>query len=181
MFVNGGNISYLKNKCLKSDSILNTRLNLPTIIATALAAIPAALAAEGSGAMTSTFGWIADCLTVGVSDVAHSISYNMFFPVIYGWMNRKHYQKNGHFDFYGLFYALVFQMLPAGWITATLLFHVPRNILQFYLIKQDFALWASSITADVIMTAVYMPVRNLILRYFERMINFLRKSNKTLC
>lgn len=159
----------------KNNSILNAKLNIPTIIATAFAAIPAALAAEGSDMVTKTFGFIADFINVGVSDIAHSVSYNLFFPVIFGLMNKKHYSKNGKFQFSILFYDLVFKMMPAGWTMAAIFFHIPRNIIQFWLIKNNFDPWASSIIADAITLVIYLPVRNFALKYIEIFIELINK------
>lgn len=157
------------------NSILNTKLNVPTIIATAFAAIPAAFAAEGSDVITNTFGFIADFINVGVSDIAHSVSYNLFFPVVFGLINRQHYSRNGKFKFSGLFNDLVFKMMPAAWITAALLFHVPRNILQFWLLKRNFPAWSSSVIADAVITVFYIPIRNFALKYVELLIEFFKK------
>lgn len=150
---------------------MNNKLSLPTIIATAIAIIPSAIAAEGSGLLTDAFGYLANFINIGVSDLAHCIAYNLVFPFIYGYINRINYSDDGKFNYLKLLSDITFKIVPVGWTVSILLFHVPRNIIMYYLIGSGFELWESSAIADVVATIFFIPVRNIVLKYYELIFN----------
>jgi len=152
-------------------SIMNNKLALPTIIATAIAIIPSAIAAQGSGIITDAFGYLAHFINIGISDLVHCVAYNLIFPFIYGYMNRANYIEDDKFNYSRLLSDIAIKIIPVGWTVSILLFHVPRNIIMYYSIGHGFELWESSVIADVITTALFVPTRNYFLKYYEAALN----------
>lgn len=158
------------------NSVVKRKLIIPTLLATILASIPSAFAAEGSAVLTQTLTHIASFINIGISDLTHCAVYNFIFPFIFGWMNRGHYSKNGKFDYASLSSDLIFKIIPVGWTISIILFHIPRNIVMYWLIKENHSLWISSIFSDVIVTIFYIPFRFYGLKYYEISIKYIKEK-----
>lgn len=160
-------------------SIMNNKLALPTIIATAIAIVPSAISAEGSGMITNAFGYLAHFINIGISDLVHCIAYNLIFPFIYGYINRVNYMDGEKFNYSKLLSDIAFKIVPVGWAVSILLFHVPRNVIMYYSIGHGFELWESSVISDVITTILFIPTRNYFLKYYEMALSAIASKVKS--
>jgi len=165
---------------LDNGKTLNgAKLNLPTIIATAVSMPFAAIAADAThGYLPELKGPLNELLTSGASDFVLFAVYNITFPAVYALVNRKHYAENGRFNYKQCTYDLLFKIAPAGGLTAALIYHIPRNLLQTGLMSLGLRPAYSSLFSDTVITAVYIPIRNNILKIIDEPINVILKKAK---
>jgi|SRR3989344_3613653 len=162
-----------------NNSLDGVKLNLPTIIATALSMPLAAITADVThGYLPELNGPINEFLTSGSSDLTLFLVYNITFPISYALINKKHYTINGRFNYKRCASDLIFKIASTGGITAALLYHVPRNLVQTSLMGFGLRPAYSSLIADAVITSVYIPVRNKILNIMNEPINVAMKKTR---